>query len=366
MNEKYRRGAPSFLPSTAVLELTYKCNHNCIFCSCPWFAENNGFDLKKELDIDSWKNIITKLCKMGVCNIAFTGGEPLLKNGISKLIKYAAQSNSIHIETKNKELVKEIAPPRLFLLSNGKAMNHEILKLCKKYNINLSMSMPGFTTFDEHTKGGDTLNVLEWFKIAKNTGVKTTVGITVTKKNISEIYKTISAAMLAGADTLLLNRFLPGGRGIKYQNELCLNDKEILDMLDTAESILKLSNRYGSVGTELPKCLIKNKQYKHLKVGTRCSAAKDFFIIGPSGYIRVCNHSPVRLNHVDNIEELKNNEYWKSFVFKEYLPKKCFGCRDSLNCDGGCREAAHISGGRIDSPDPLIGISKIKINQDIK
>ena len=28
----------TLLPSVAVLEMTYRCNHACRFCSCPWFA----------------------------------------------------------------------------------------------------------------------------------------------------------------------------------------------------------------------------------------------------------------------------------------------------------------------------------------
>ena len=28
----------TILPSVAVLEMTYRCNHACRFCSCPWFA----------------------------------------------------------------------------------------------------------------------------------------------------------------------------------------------------------------------------------------------------------------------------------------------------------------------------------------
>ncbi|HEY3444957.1 MAG TPA: hypothetical protein VGK67_01285 [Myxococcales bacterium] len=32
------RLAASFLPRTAVLEMTYRCNHVCLFCSCPWSA----------------------------------------------------------------------------------------------------------------------------------------------------------------------------------------------------------------------------------------------------------------------------------------------------------------------------------------
>ena len=77
-------------------------------------------------------------------------------------------------------------------------------------------------------------------------------------------------------------------------------------------------------------------------------------MIDPSGYIRACNHSPKRLNHFNDVENLKNNPYWKQFVLKDYLPPQCSGCDQMLDCDGGCREAAHICGGSVKSPDPLL------------
>jgi radical SAM protein with 4Fe4S-binding SPASM domain len=36
------------------------------------------------------------------------------------------------------------------------------------------------------------------------------------------------------------------------------------------------------------------------------------------------------------------------------LPSHCLGCEHSFRCDGGCREAAHIVGGQLESLDPLL------------
>jgi radical SAM protein with 4Fe4S-binding SPASM domain len=350
----YSRLARSFLPSTGVLEMTYRCNHKCLFCSCPWEAKNNGFYRHEELTTREWKECILKLCDMGVCNLAFTGGEPLLKEDILDLIEFAASCTTEHVETKEGSLVSWQAPPNLYLLSNGRAMSDDVLETCRKYRVNLSMSLPGLKTFKYHTQGGDPNHVLEWFGKAHETGVTTTLNTTVTRKNIHELYETIGEGLLAGADTLLMNRFLPGGRGIIYADELCLSIKEIVTMLDTAEEVLRTANRYGNVGTELPKCILDPTKYERLTVGTRCSAALDFFVIGPSGYVRACNHSPVRLDHVSEIEKVKDNPHWKRFVFKDYLPKECAGCSEMLNCDGGCREAARIVGGEVDSVDPAM------------
>ena len=84
-----------------------------------------------------------------------------------------------------------------------------------------------------------------------------------------------------------------------------------------------------------------------------CAAAKGFFIVDPSGYVKVCNHSPERVCYYTEIESLPNNPYWVSFQQRSYLPVMCKSCENSSICDGGCREAAHVFLGTISDPDPL-------------
>lgn len=350
----YSRLAPSFLPATAVLEMTYNCNHNCIFCSCPWTVKDGNFEIQPELSISQWKETILKLCKMGVSSLAFTGGEPLLKKGIEEIINYAGNCTVEHIETINGSLVSEHKPPKLYLLSNGKVMTDEILELCKKFDIHLGLSLPGITSFEGHTGEKYPANITQWFEKTRKNGISTHAGITVTKKNLNELYETMAECLLAGADRILLNRFLPGGRGLLYKEELSLSKDEVIKMLEIAEDVLKTANRNGNLGTEIPLCITDLSRYTQLKIGTQCSAAVDFMAVDPSGYIRVCNHSPVRLNHITEINKLKDNPYWKRFVLKNYLPEGCSGCKVLGGCDAGCREAAHILYGACDSPDPLL------------
>ncbi|MDD3014394.1 MAG: radical SAM protein [Candidatus Gastranaerophilales bacterium] len=347
----YSKLAPSFLPATCVLEMTYKCNHKCIFCSCPWEADNN-YKKRKELSLQEWKDCIKLLTENGVCSLAFTGGEAILNKDLKKIIEFAGSCISEYIETKGDSLVSEKKPPSLYLISNGTLLNDKMLSFCKTNNVHLSMSLPGLSTYKFHTQTGNYQTILKNFKKAKELGIKTTVNITVTKKNLFELYETISAALLAGADTLLLNRFLPGGRGLKH-TEFLLSKEEITEMLDTAEEVLKTANRSGSVGTELPKCIVDTSKYSNLKVSTKCSAAINFFVISPSGYIRTCNHSPVELCHFSEYESLKSNEYWKRFTQKDYIPTSCNDCTMLCECDCGCREAAHVFLGNLDSQDPV-------------
>lgn len=334
--------------------MTYRCNHQCLFCSCPWEAPAGAWERQRELSRQEWEQCLDMLIAKGITSIAFTGGEPLLYPHTCELIARAAGMQAQFIETKNGVLESWYAAPKLYLLSNGSAMTEQILELCRTHDVHLSMSLPGLITFREHTQGGDPQKVLAWFRKAHEMGVHTTVGVTVTRKNLHELFETISEALLAGADTLLMNRFLPGGRGLMHDKELLLSAAQVVEMLDIAEDVLRKANRFGSVGTELPKCLVDLSRYQHLKVGTRCSAALEFFVIDPSGYVRVCNHSQVRLHHFTEIDKVKDHPYWKTFVSKDYLPGECVPCPDMCACDGGCREAAHIAGGRIDARDPLL------------
>lgn len=349
-----RLRSPTFLPSTVVIELTYKCNHDCIFCSCPWYAPYNGFEELPELSTSEWKDAISEIAGLGIASFAFTGGEALMREDCLELLEYTSSLTVNKTETVDGELITHTVHPEVYLLSNGILVDDKVMDVLARLNISLSMSLPGLSTFEEHTGFDNSAMILEKFRDAKRRGIPTTVNSTVTAKNAHELRNTLSAALLAGAGQLLMNRFLPGGRGLENAEGLVLNAEQVKDMLLVADDVLARANRKGSLGTEIPLCIVNDLTLKTLHVGTRCSAAKGFFVIGPSGYVRVCNHSEVRLNHISDWKNLKHNDYWNTFTMKRYMPSECGGCSYILNCDGGCREAAHIAGGSVDSVDPVL------------
>lgn len=320
------------IPKCAVLELTYQCNHKCKFCSCPWYAPHGNYPMGQELDWYQWKQVISRLYDLGVEAISISGGECLLKDCLNDILLFIIQ------ESKKRNKSKEIV-----LISNGLEMSRDHLQLFKQCHVHLSMSLPGIETFEEHTGVDNANGVLHWFQEAKKIGLNTTVNITVTKKNYFELFRTVSMGLISGASSVLINRFLPGGRGLLYQNELTLNRKQVNGMLDTTEEVLTLSNRYGQVGTEIPLCLIDSpEKYKRLGYGTKCAAAKEFFVIDPAGQIRTCNHSPKVVGNMFDDVIIKDKEYWTVFANSNYHPTICKTCKSIDVCDCGCREVANI------------------------
>ena len=322
------------LPNVAALELTYRCNHRCLFCSCPWELDETY--KKAELKAEEWFSVIDVLMEHGVSAFTLTGGEPLMREDLMQIIEYILQKGA-----------------SLNMISNGRKIDDDFLDYIAKKKISICISIPGIETFVEHTGIDNVQHVLSLFEKTKIRGIQATANIAVTKKNLPELYENIAYALIKGADYILLNRFLPGGRGLQNQ-EYLLTKEETNRMLDIAEAVLSKANKYGHVGTELPLCAIDHPdRYKHIQVSNLCSAAKGFCVIDPSGYLKVCNHSPVRVCRYDEFDTLPQNEYWVRFRNRDYLPEMCRDCDKKDRCDGGCREAAHVYHGNIDDNDPI-------------
>ena len=320
------------LPPSVALELTYKCNHRCKFCSCPWYAPNSAYPMGKEMSVEEWKGVIKQLYHLGVESFSVSGGEVLLKEGFMDIIRCIRDEG--HKRGINNPIV---------VISNARAMTEPYLWFFKGHDIHLSMSLPGYKTFKKHTGVDNADGVLHWFEKANSIGLKTTLNVTVTKKNYDELFQTIALGLIHGAHDILLNRFLPGGRGLSYLKELALTPEQVNGMLDIAEEALSYANRRGNVGTEIPRCAIKDiDKYQHIHVGYQCAAAKGFFVVDPSGNIRTCNHSPRIVGHVFKTPTITDVEYWNMFATSNYKPEMCSRCKISHLCDCGCREVANI------------------------
>lgn len=332
------------LPNSVALELTYRCNHQCKFCSCPWVAPDTAYPKGTELTLSEWKQVVDTLYDKGVESFSLSGGEVLLKDCFGEIIRH------IRNEANKRRLFKPIV-----LISNGLSMKEDYLAFFKEMNVHLRMSLPGYTTFREHTGVDNADGVLHWFQVAKSIGIETTLNVTVTKKNYDELFQTISLGLINGAHDILLNRFLPGGRGLGYMDELRLTPEQVNGMLDIAEEVLEYANRYGNVGTEIPLCAIKGiDNYRRIHIGYQCAAAKGFFVVDPSGYIRTCNHSPRVVGHIFGKPMITDTNYWNMFAMRDYSPESCSGCSLKTQCDCGCREVANILYGNPKEADTSI------------
>ncbi|MBD3204145.1 radical SAM protein [Candidatus Woesearchaeota archaeon] len=74
-----------------LIRLGKKCNQNCLFCTV-------ADDDEVELSINEIKKKIEFIAKNGSGNLAFTGGEPTLRNDFFEILKFAEEKGIKNIE----------------------------------------------------------------------------------------------------------------------------------------------------------------------------------------------------------------------------------------------------------------------------
>jgi len=98
-------------PLIGQIELTYRCNLNCVHCYCKGSENKN-----KELPTNDFKRIIKEIHKCGCIFLCFTGGEPLIRDDFLEIYSYARQKGFI-----------------ITLFTNGLLMSGKILSYLKKF-----------------------------------------------------------------------------------------------------------------------------------------------------------------------------------------------------------------------------------------
>ncbi|BDB97872.1 radical SAM protein [Saccharolobus caldissimus] len=104
------------------LELTYRCSQQCFYCHNP--PREGKFHLAKEISIPrvatetnelstkGWLSVIDEIKKMdescnGIMDIVITGGEPLLRSDLEKILHHISKQKLRHMLLTNREPISD-------------------------------------------------------------------------------------------------------------------------------------------------------------------------------------------------------------------------------------------------------------------
>lgn len=184
-----------FFP-TIGLKVTSKCSMNCEFCCEPDKST-------RDFNIDTFKQIIDKLSLAGTKRICFTGGEPLLYNGLEELIKY---SKSLGLET-------------ILLTADGKRLNE--ITLPAKYLNSLRISLHGIGEVHDNivkVNGSFEMIDLSIKKMLEN-GYNISIATVITSGTKHKINNLAEWCLSKKISRLYVLNILPSGLGYKYIKE---------------------------------------------------------------------------------------------------------------------------------------------------
>ena len=158
-------------PFSIQLELTYRCNLNCVHCYCL-----GAGDESKELDINEVKKILDDLRQQGCLQLTFSGGEPLLRGDFLEIYAHAKKNGFL-----------------ITIFTNGQLFNKRIIEYLVKappYAIEITLNGISKGTYENITRvKGSFLRVIENIKILAKNKLPLILKTNLLKQNQKEIAK---------------------------------------------------------------------------------------------------------------------------------------------------------------------------------
>jgi MoaA/NifB/PqqE/SkfB family radical SAM enzyme len=193
------------------LELTRKCNLQCIHC----YADSSPtIPLYQNLRSNDWAVLIDEAAELGCRKVQFIGGEPTLYPELPSLIRRAQKRRFDFIE----------------IYTNGTMLRHELKQTLLDCNVALAFSIYASDPLVHdavtlhHGSHGRTISNLKW---ALSSGLRVRVGVICTRINNQVAASTLRFLEGLGVSSISFDRERGIGRGKQMQqsfdpaSELC-------------------------------------------------------------------------------------------------------------------------------------------------
>lgn len=321
------------------LEITNKCPMNCIHCSAE--ASNNS---KDEMDFAQIKDVIQEFSNLGGRILEISGGEPLVHDNVSEIIKYAKDAN---LETR--------LYTSGFLLSDRK-IDELISSGLNKIIFNLQGSTS--ETHEEITrKKGSYDKVISGIVTSKQKGLWVGVHFVPMKTNIGDMKKVADLCTDLNVSEFATLRFVPQGRGLINRDKLELSQSETKYFFKSVHEMQKepkIKTRVGRPFNVRSVCY-SNSKFK------KCNAGITKCLVKPNGDVAPCPAFKQNQKYViGNIRKSRLISVWNSSSWDEFrgfdhnkLAGNCAKCNNLDSCKGGCAAQRIFQHGNINhGPDP--------------
>jgi pyrroloquinoline quinone biosynthesis protein E len=321
-----------------VAELTYRCPLRCAYCSNPTQVQD-----RPALATADWERVLGEAAELGVVQVHFTGGEPLLRDDLEALVARAAQ---LELYT---NLITSGLP-----LTRERLAGLQLAGVCA-LQLSFQAARPGSSAA---IAGVDAFvhkrQVAEW---ARELELPLTVNVVLHRQNLDEVGSIIALAEELGAGRLELanTQYL----GWAYQNRAALMPSR--DQLDAARVVVAAARARLRGRMEI---LFVLPDYHGDRPRTCMSGwGERYIVVTPDGRAMPCHAAHILPLEFPDLRDHSLASAWhdsdafQRFRGTSYLGEPCRSCDQREVDHGGCRCQAFLLTGDATAADPVCGLS---------
>jgi len=333
--------------------VTAKCPNACAHCYLKNESKEYKSEIRNELSFEDCIKVIddfysmTKSWNVGA-RINFTGGDPLLKEGIFDLMKYA---NS-----------KGIA---IGILGNGEYLNEDtVFRLKEAGVLDYQVSLDGMEeTHDKLRYRGSFKETLRGIKLLNQAGIISVVMFTLSRKNMDDLIPLINLVAEENVSIFDFSRLVPIGKGVQFKKDL-INPYEYRELLVKVFEEHQRLEQYGCKTIFGRKEHLWRLLYQELGlfhplpqnreiIFRGCAIGIHLIVVGADGTVYPCRRLPIKIGKVPNqsLRSIFINSPTLNEMRKVEKMEKCGRCELLQYCRG-CPAVAWSVNGSFFAPDP--------------
>jgi len=309
------------VPFHLVWLATNACNARCVHCSSDAAKRRPN-----ELSTEEAKALFEDMARVGVFDVAVSGGEPLTRLDIFEVIEHAIGLGL-----------------RVGLGSNGSTVTPAVVERLKKIGLDrLQISIDGLERTHDLARRWTGLfrKSANAIRLGIEAGLRVHVCFTAHRLNYHELEAVIDQCIEWGVRRFNLSRFIPTGRGDAALDLTPLEWKDLIARFDR-----KRDEYRGKIdfSTHLAQLILTDPSLECVSGFAGCQAGLGQGCIGPEGDVTPCVMLPVV---VGNVRDASLGEIWSNSPIihalhdRSQLKGACGDCSFREKC-GGCRGVAY-------------------------
>jgi PqqA peptide cyclase len=328
-------------PLALLAELTHRCPLRCPYCSNPLELSRAS----AELDTATWRRVFAEAAELGVLQVHFSGGEPLVRRDLAELVAHATKFG-LYVN----------------LITSGIGLNADRLGRFVEAGLeHVQLSLQ-----DAEPGSGDRIAGLAGAQQAKRqaaalvraAGLPLTVNAVVHRQNLERLEAIIELAVQLGADRLEVAH-------VQYYGWALSNRAALLpsrDQLDVATATVEAAR--AQLAGRLVIDYVVPDYYAHRPKACMGGWGRRFLNVTPLGKVLPC-HAAETLPGLrfPTVAEASLSDIWyyspafAHFRGTAWMAEPCRSCERREIDWGGCRCQAFALTGNAARTDPACSLS---------